>query len=178
MEALNDKAPGGANVGGSRKVVCGTGKNHIPNRAPAQSSADPQNILNKCEKVILTAPNRWKFCCPSGLHQDRHPSAGMMLVDGKILLKCFFGCTAEQMLAGLGLSWADVFPSRKYLDSSINRRPKFSPYELFPLLVQEALILALAFDSLQSGSKLSGIDEKRAITAFSAVMRLHTEVSK
>ena len=48
-------------------------------------------------------------------------------------------------LNAVGLDLADLFPDRVVEHyGPAPKIPKFSAYELFPLLVQEALILALA----------------------------------
>lgn len=45
--------------------------------------------------------------CPA--HDDRKPSLGLSDGDGKVLLICRAGCTTEQILGALGLSWVDLF---------------------------------------------------------------------
>jgi hypothetical protein len=62
--------------------------------------------------------------------------------------------------------------------SSKSKAPKFSTYELFPLLVQEAVILALAWSDTLAGKVLSESDQQRVQQAFQSVMRLHSEVSR
>jgi hypothetical protein len=58
-----------------------------------------------------------KWQCPA--HNDPHPSLSVHeAIDGKVLLKCFAGCTAEDVVAALGLKMADLFddvprPSRQ-----------------------------------------------------------------
>ena len=83
------------------------------------------------------------------------------------------------MLHAVGLEMADLFPDRiANPGTSKPVIPHFSPYELFPLLIQEALILALAFDAVISGDVLSDSDIQRALQAYNAVMRLNREVAK
>lgn len=49
--------------------------------------------------------------CPA--HDDRHPSLSVSEgKDGRILLHCWAGCTTGDVLAALGLTWADLFPKR------------------------------------------------------------------
>lgn len=53
---------------------------------------------------------RWSVKCP--LHQGQ--SDGSLSIsatdDGKTLVKCWGGCKTEDVLATVGLSWADLFP--------------------------------------------------------------------
>jgi hypothetical protein len=47
-------------------------------------------------------------CCPA--HDDRSPSLSICEGDdGRILVKCFAGCTPEQIVAVLGLKMSDLF---------------------------------------------------------------------
>lgn len=47
--------------------------------------------------------------CPA--HQDRQPSLSVSEGDGgKVLLRCFAGCSTADVLAAAGLDWPDLFP--------------------------------------------------------------------
>jgi len=49
-----------------------------------------------------------KWSCPA--HNDPNPSLSVHeAADGKVLLKCFAGCTAEAVVDALGLKMADLF---------------------------------------------------------------------
>ncbi len=51
----------------------------------------------------------WMARCPA--HTDRSPSLSVAEGDdGRILLRCFAGCTAEEIVASLAMSLADLFP--------------------------------------------------------------------
>ena len=65
-------------------------------------------LLNRLEKVKQTGTNKWQACCPS--HDDRNPSLAIKETDGKILLHCFSGCTAEEITAAMGLQMTDLMP--------------------------------------------------------------------
>src|SRR5262245_32415170 len=64
------------------------------------------HVLLLLRGVRKTA-NGWDACCPA--HDDQHPSLGVAVRDGKVLLHCrSHGCTAKQIAAALGLSLADL----------------------------------------------------------------------
>ena len=139
--------------------------------------ADIDQVLNPLQGVKQTGPNKWLARCPA--HDDRSPSLAIRVVDDRILIHCFSGCSVEQVVQSMGLQMIDLFPkslSNPY--SPKPRIPKFSAYELFPLLVQEALILALGWHDLYSGKSVSNSDALRIHQAYESVMRLHTEVSR
>lgn len=50
---------------------------------------------------------RWMAPCPA--HEDRSPSLQVAPADDRVLLKCFAGCSAEAVVAALGLAVADLF---------------------------------------------------------------------
>lgn len=142
--------------------------------------ATPANIdqvLNPLQGVKQTGPNKWLARCPA--HDDRSPSLAIRVVDDRILIHCFSGCSVEQVVQFMGLQMADLFTDRLANPYAPKPRiPKFSAYELFPLLVQEAVILALAWSDTLAGKVLSESDQRRVQQAFQSVMRLHSEVSR
>lgn len=51
----------------------------------------------------------WMARCPA--HEDRSPSLSVGEgTDGRVLLNCFAGCTAEEVVAAAGLQLGDLFP--------------------------------------------------------------------
>ena len=53
----------------------------------------------------------WVALCPA--HPDRQPSLSVdESKDGKVLLKCFAGCSCQAIVAAVGLKVADLFPGR------------------------------------------------------------------
>lgn len=53
----------------------------------------------------------WLVRCPA--HADRSPSLSIREGDdGRILLRCWSGCSAAEIVGALGLKLADLFPDR------------------------------------------------------------------
>lgn len=51
----------------------------------------------------------WTAKCPS--HQDRSPSLSIREGDdGRLLVRCFGGCSAAEIVGAMGLSLKDLFP--------------------------------------------------------------------
>lgn len=66
-------------------------------------------ILNSLQKVSPRGSGKWIACCPA--HDDKSPSLAITQVsDGRILLKCFAGCGASDIVQVLGFTLADLFP--------------------------------------------------------------------
>jgi len=134
-------------------------------------------FLNRLDGVKTNGSFKWLAKCPA--HNDRSPSLAIKLVDDRILIHCFAGCSVQAVLDAIGLDMVDLFSERiANPGASKPKAPRFSPYELFPLLIQEAVILALAFDAVVSGDALADTDKQRAIQAFNAVLRLNSEVKQ
>lgn len=68
-------------------------------------------LLTRLEGVRPAGPNKWLARCPS--HADRSPSLSIREADdGRVLVHCFVGCSNDDILAALGLTWRDLYPDR------------------------------------------------------------------
>jgi hypothetical protein len=132
-------------------------------------------LLSRLSGVKNTSQNKWLALCPA--HDDRSPSLGITQIDDRLLIRCFAGCGYLDVLAAIGLDASALFPDK--VSNPYEKKkpvPRFSKAELFDLVVQEAGIVALAFNDLLLGRALSDTDRERAIAAYNAIMRLHCEV--
>ena len=69
-----------------------------------------EDFLESLESVTISG-NDWSARCPA--HDDTNPSLSVAEGDdGRILVHCFAGCTAEDVTAALGLTLADLMPER------------------------------------------------------------------
>jgi len=75
-------------------------------------SACLENLLSRLDKVKSAGVNKWKACCPA--HDDKSPSLAISETsDGTVLLRCWTGCTAKQIVTAMGLELRDLFPGVK-----------------------------------------------------------------
>jgi hypothetical protein len=66
----------------------------------------------------------WKGVAQCPAHEDRSPSLSFAEgVDGRVVLYCFAGCEAEDVVRALGLAWADLFPNG-HRHAPKSRQPK------------------------------------------------------
>lgn len=71
-------------------------------------------ILNRLQGVVQTGKG-WSAHCPA--HDDQKRSLGVYVVDdGRIILKCYAGCTTRDVMSALGLKWSDVHGEYKRPD--------------------------------------------------------------
>jgi hypothetical protein len=79
-------------------------------------------LLDRLQGVRQTGPGRWLAKCPA--HEDRSPSLSLReLDDGIVLVKCFAGCGAADVVGAVGLGLSDLFPDRA---ADHRRRPSHS----------------------------------------------------
>lgn len=122
-------------------------------------SAD--TLLARLEKVKRVGDGVWQACCPS--HDDRSPSLRIRETDeGKILVKCFAGCGAVDIVGAVGLTLEDLFPER--LDHHVKReRSPFSHREAMNAMAYEVTFLAACSVQLRKGVALSDKDHERLL---------------
>ena len=65
-----------------------------------------ENFLSKLEKVRQRG-SRWAACCPA--HADSTPSLSVSEGEKAILLKCWSGCTLQEICQALGIDQRDLF---------------------------------------------------------------------
>jgi len=131
------------------------------------------NLLNRLEKV-KGKKGRWTACCPA--HVDRSPSLAITaLDDGRILLKCFAGCSVNEIVTAVGMDIQDLFPKEQLLGKKYDnqfikseRRP-FYATDLLRIIHFEALLTGIAAFDLSEGRQVSDTDRKRLKTAFERI---------
>jgi len=76
------------------------------NHSISTADALAESLAQRCARPRRTRTG-WQACCPA--HEDRTPSLSITPQDEKVLLYCHAGCTAEAMVAALGLAMRDLF---------------------------------------------------------------------
>lgn len=67
-------------------------------------------VSSKTDKAPIQTGQRYSACCPA--HEDEHPSLSVAEGhEGKILVKCFAGCTVGAVCSALGIELSDLFES-------------------------------------------------------------------
>ena len=100
-------------------------------------------LLARLDGLRETGANRWIARCPS--HDDRSPSLSIRDADsGRILLHCFAGCETEDVLASVGLSFADVMPEPIRGQHSFKpQRQRFDARAALECVYHESLVVAV-----------------------------------
>lgn len=134
-------------------------------------------LLSRLNGVRKVGDNRWLANC-SG-HDDRRPSLSIRLTeDGVILLKCWsHGCSAADIVAGVGLTLSDLFPRRNdHHRAPIRKRDRWNPRDVIGLVLREAAVILIAANDIRDGLKLSDEDHQRLVQACGRISALVEEV--
>lgn len=126
-----------------------------------------ETLLARLDRVRVCGPGRWMARCPA--HEDKSPSLSVReLDDGRVLLHCFAGCAAPNVLSAVGLTLGDLFPAPLALNGAKPTRPNHfhAAREALKTLHREVLIVAIAAENVAAGVVLDAQD--RALVIESA----------
>jgi len=97
--------------------------------------------------------DRWIARCAG--HDDHSPSLSIRRIRDRLLIRCWAGCTAEQIVAAMGLTLADLYDRRgQYRPSNpiVNRRR----YAVAALEAWRQAEFRLCAEDLRSRDTLAG----------------------
>ena len=124
-----------------------------------------ERLLSRLEGV-QGGDGRWRARCPA--HGSRSRSLGVADKEGRILIHCFSGCSPEEVLSSIGLSFADLF-DRPLGEFSPQKSP-FNARDVLDLVVREAMTTSIIATDFLRQRAISTLDAERL---FSATSRLH-----
>lgn len=135
-------------------------------------------FVSLLSKVKACGQDKYMACCPA--HDDKDPSLSIAAAPGgKILLHCWAGCSALEVVQSLGLQLADLFD--KPLDyerpMAFAQRERAQVETTKSRLDHERMILALGYADRKAGKKVSRADMAREREAFMALREAGVEAS-
>ena len=118
-----------------------------------------ERLLSRLEKVErLSQGNhqaRYRACCPA--HDDKSPSLSVTLANSdSILLKCWAGCSAEEVINAVGMEMTDLFPEKIHHLPAVKR--PFSADQAAKVIAEDAMTVATAAAKLRKNEPLSSAD--------------------
>lgn len=123
-----------------------------------------EKFLSRVEALKYKAgSDHGVFKCPA--HDDKRASATWReLSDGRLLVHCFAGCSAYEILTSIGLTLSDLYPETLSEPGKRERRP-FLASDVLRSVAFEALVVSAAASSMATGEPLSGADRERLLVA-------------
>ncbi len=83
--------------------------------------ADSLTLLERLENVQTTGAYTYRARCPS--HEGRSRSLSIKLVDDRLLIHCFAGCSPNAIVTATGLTMADLFAKAQH-STPVERRDR------------------------------------------------------
>ena len=171
MRVSQKQTPPGWQAGG------GAGRAHRQALSHKSTPSEPpvQHLLSRLERVKETGPGRWSACCPA--HDDRTPSLTLREVsDGTVLMKCWAGCGAADVVAAVGLDLADLFPPKSDGAKPLRPGERWVPRDVLRAVASEALVALVAVEAVRRGEALSDDDAQRLAVAAGRLRAAAREV--
>ncbi len=134
--------------------------------------ASPEPLLQRLDAVQKSG-NGWRARCPACGGRSRKLSVAER--EGRVLLHCFGGCQAVEVLQAVGLTWADIMPPRYWPESPEERRQARRAIQesgwasALTVLGLEATVVLLAGRQLARWQCLSEADDKRLAEAVDRI---------
>lgn len=131
-------------------------------------------LLARLDGVRARGRDQWAARCPA--HEDRSPSLSIRAVDDRVLVTCWAGCSALEVVNAVGLELRDLF-DRRLTEAGMEtvRLPPF-PLERCRRIRHCALVIGLAAGDLRHGRALGVADTETLLAAYHELDRLITEV--
>jgi hypothetical protein len=127
-------------------------------------------LLSRLDKVKRT-PNGYMACCPA--HDDKTPSLSIRETDGKILIHCWTGCSALEIVDAIGLTLNDLF-DEPISNNSQRKQLPFSHRDALTALAPEILLVGLCAADMAKGRSLSDSTRKRLELSASRLTSAHS----
>lgn len=133
-------------------------------------------LLGRLSRVKARGSDQWMACCPA--HEDRTASLSIKsMEDGRVLLHCFAGCTADDILGSVGLEFGDLFPERigHYIPPTRNRIP---PGDLLRIVERELMVVAVVASDIESGKSVAPEDWARFSEAAAILIQARASLDE
>lgn len=125
-------------------------------------------LLSRLEGVKETSAGQWKALCPA--HDDHNPSLCVTEKDDRVLIHCYVGCAAAEIVEAVDLSLSDLFD--KPLDhrgKPIPKRNRWDARALLKISLDESIMILIAARQVTRGEPLNAVDQKRLVQAVKRI---------
>lgn len=140
------------------------------NKVLSCNHSPTHTMLSRLEGVRRTGNGTWLARCPA--HADKSPSLSLRECDsGAVLIHCFAGCAAHDVVGAVGLLVSDLFPPRP-IDPAFVGKPERRPFPAADILRAigfEALVVACAASAMLAGEPFTHADRDRLMRAVGRI---------
>lgn len=120
---------------------------------------DPANqVISRLDKASPKGKDKWSAICPA--HPDKNPSLSIAIGDdGRVLLKCWAGCAAIDVVKAIGLTMADLFPQQEKNHIRPGRQRIYPDYRMILRMISHELsVIVIAADRIYTGNTIDDRD--------------------
>jgi hypothetical protein len=129
-----------------------------------------ENVLPRLECVKETGTGRGIARCPA--HNDKSPSLTWRICeDGMLLVKCWAGCSAHDIVDALGLKLRDLF-SAHHIDRRRLSEPHLDSRQALAILRRESTVVMIAADYISKRIILNDDDIERVQLAAGQIRKV------
>jgi hypothetical protein len=136
-------------------------------------------VLARLNDPKPTGRDRWRSICPSCGGSNASALSVGIGHDDAVLLRCFKGCDASQVIGAMSLEMADLFPRTVGPGCGrppLKRRAMLSARQAIDLIEFECLLVWTAAFNLANGHSLTADDLSRLATAALRIQSVIDEV--
>ena len=125
-----------------------------------------ESLLQRLDKVRRTGTDKWVACCPAHDSKSGASLAIRETDDGRVLLHCFGGCGAGEVLSAIGMEFADLYSQTSSFHLPQVRKP-WNASDVLRCLSFESLLIYQYATALARGEVLDNAARERLLTAVS-----------
>ena len=125
------------------------------------------NLLSRLQKVKSRGRDSWVACCPA--HDDKSPSLKIDIKGGKILIKCWTGCSTEDILGAAGLEFKDIMPEQPLDQRSSGKKPTMYATDALRILKVESMIITMCALDIKHKRPIADDDMDRVMLAMERI---------
>jgi hypothetical protein len=132
------------------------------------------DFISRLDRVHESAPGRWRAMCPC--HESKTRSLTMSVretADGTVLIKCFAGCSALDIIKKVGMKPGDLFP-KEYRAPVTQRGPAkpnhwHAKQDAMKTIMRETQLVGLVAADIAEGKRVSTQDAERCAEAVAKI---------
>lgn len=137
---------------------------------------DIDKILTRLDGVRRgERKDHWRAICPAHESKHRTPSLSIGLAEDRVLIHCFAGCGASDVMASVGLSLSDLFDDPPKESGPRRFQPDYKG--MLQHLQEEVYVVSLAAASVCDGKKLNEADVERVRAASAKIDEVRKHAS-
>jgi hypothetical protein len=133
-------------------------------------------LVERLVSARQCGPARWRARCPA---HDGHSGNTLSIAetsDGTVLVKCFAGCTALEIVAAVGLDLTDLFPRVEWQATGSHHAPPRRVRPDWPAVIaaceRDLILIKIVLNDLAEGQPVNDADAVACQAAATRVIAL------